>query len=167
MCFSDTRSGPLLVRSGVRKTHRAPFPVSEKHIGPLSSVRKAHRAPSSGVSPSTPQHSDSQPCIRPRWSRSLSGWSRSLEKPGFGSLGRSGVPFLLWFFTNDQPKNSVELFCFIFGLITFQFHFGKTRQPSIFMIYGFSDVYMTPKPILFNSGDTKIFFKPTRNPTSI
>ena len=29
--------------------------------------------------PSTPQHSDSHPCTRPGWSRSLSGWSRSQE----------------------------------------------------------------------------------------
>ena len=35
--------------------------------------------PSEGV-PSTPQHSDSHPCTRPRWSRSLSWWSRSLSR---------------------------------------------------------------------------------------
>ena len=33
----------------------------------------------------------------------------------------------------------------LFGLVTFRFHFGKTRKLMIFMVFGFWDVTMTPK----------------------
>ena len=36
-----------------------------------------------------------------------------------------------------------------FGLATVRFHFGKTRKLIIFMIWGFSDVSMTPKTNAF------------------
>ena len=39
---------------------------------------------SSKESPAPPQHSDSHPCTRPMWSRSLSEWSRSLKKQNAG-----------------------------------------------------------------------------------
>ena len=36
-----------------------------------------------------------------------------------------------------------------FGFGTFGFHFGKTRKPFIFMVFGFWDVSMTPKTNYF------------------
>ena len=33
----------------------------------------------------------------------------------------------------------------LFGLVAFRFHSGRDRKPPMFMIWGFSDVSMTPK----------------------
>ena len=47
-----------------------------------------------------------------------------------------------------MARSSVELFYIIllhFGIVTFRFHHGRNRKPIIFMIWGFSDVSMTPK----------------------
>ena len=45
----------------------------------------------------------------------------------------------------EQPKNSVELFRFILDCSNFSISVWENRQPIILMVFGFSDMSMTPK----------------------
>ena len=62
-----------------------------------------------------------------------SGKNLDVESRGIGG------PFPLYILREEWPES------FIFGLVTFQILFGKTRKVVIFMIYGFLDASMTPK----------------------
>ena len=74
-----------------------------------------------------------------------------IENPGKSEkildLGFGGV-WVAMFIVNFIESVAPELRRIVllhFGLLTFRFHFRKTREPSIYMIFGFFDVSVNPK----------------------
>ena len=69
--------------------------------------------------------------------------------------GHFTVHFKLW----TAQKLLRRIILLHFGLVTFRFHFGKTRQVFILGILWLLDVTMTPKNQLFLTLDTPICIK--------
>ena len=81
--------------------------------------------------------------------------SMKIPKIRIWGLGGLGAIFTVNFKKRIAQKLR-RIILLHFGLPTFGCHSGKTQKPFIFMIFGFWDMFMTPKTNLLNFGDTKV-----------
>ena len=68
-----------------------------------------------------------------------------LGKCGFGVWGVCRAIFIVIVFEKRMAQKLCIIILLHFGFVTFRVHFGRTRKPIIFMVFGLMDVSMTFK----------------------
>ena len=85
------------------------------------------------MAPPTSQYGDSHPCTP------FAVWTSDSNPDPYRNARK----------INEKMRKLREIILLHFGLVAFRFHYGRDRTSIICMIWGFSDVSMTPKSNAF------------------